>query len=339
MGAMARSFLISPLIAPVWRPFLRGRALVLMLHRFEDPDLGVEGHDPKLLAQNLEYLRRHRYHLSSLPDLIRRLEGGDAPLPRTVVFTVDDGYSDFSRVAAPVFEKFDCAPTSFLVTGFVDGTCWLWYDALRYLLGDERTGSIQIEVGEATVRLRWSSNAERRDVVDRVTRALKQMPSRLVTRTLEQLVVRLGVTLPPMPTAAYSAMTWDEVRRWSERGVHFGPHTHTHQILSRAGEDEAANEIRQSWNRLRSEVRDALPVFCYPNGMRPDFGPRDEALVAAAGLVAAFRASGGPCGLRAYRSNPFELPRVAYNEDPALFRQVACGLDSAIALARGLFRP
>src|SRR2546423_14449289 len=95
-----------------------------MLHRFAMPDLGVEGHDPRALQSYLEYLRARRYAIVDLLDLLNRVEKG-IPLERnTIVFTVDDGYADFAEVAAPVFAKYDCPVTVFLVSGFVAERSW-----------------------------------------------------------------------------------------------------------------------------------------------------------------------------------------------------------------------
>jgi hypothetical protein len=100
----------------------------LFMHRFAMPDLGVEGHDPALLAGQLEYLRRHRYRLMSLRELLQALDERTPIRENAVVFTVDDGYADFAEVGAPVFAAYDCPVTVFLVTDFVSGRLWYWFD-------------------------------------------------------------------------------------------------------------------------------------------------------------------------------------------------------------------
>src|SRR2546427_11292509 len=79
-GVMPRRFLLrvmgAEILAPALRTFGRGLLSIFTLHRFADPSLGVEGHDPALLRDHLAYLRRHRYRLLSLTDVRRRIETG-----------------------------------------------------------------------------------------------------------------------------------------------------------------------------------------------------------------------------------------------------------------------
>src|SRR4051794_23871743 len=82
----------------------RGYASIFVGHRFADAERGTSGHDPAILRAHLELLRRHRFNLVPLAELVRRLREHEPLDQRTVVFTMDDGYADFGRVAAPIFE-------------------------------------------------------------------------------------------------------------------------------------------------------------------------------------------------------------------------------------------
>src|SRR5687767_8210706 len=81
-------------LVPLWRSLANDLVVVFMLHRFADGALKNGGHSPEALRANLAFLRRHRFHLASLTQLLG--ERGDDALPSgpTVVFTVDDGYAD-----------------------------------------------------------------------------------------------------------------------------------------------------------------------------------------------------------------------------------------------------
>ena len=82
--------LASPGLTVPFYPLMRGRAAVFMLHRFRDPERGVEGEDPVLLRRTLAFLRRRRVEFVALPDLFARLRGEGPPLRRAVAFTIDD---------------------------------------------------------------------------------------------------------------------------------------------------------------------------------------------------------------------------------------------------------
>src|SRR5690242_7603958 len=87
--------LVADLVAPFSHRLLRGTAAIFTLHRFADRVRGNDGVDPARVRADLAYLRRERYELVSLTELISRLRNGDSRLGKTVAFTVDDGYADF----------------------------------------------------------------------------------------------------------------------------------------------------------------------------------------------------------------------------------------------------
>src|SRR3989449_3386253 len=90
----------AAVFAPALRPLGRGLVTIFPLHRFGDPDLGVVGHAPAALRDHLASLRRHRYRLLSLTDVIRELEEGGGGAP-AVAFTVDDGYGGVAPPPPP----------------------------------------------------------------------------------------------------------------------------------------------------------------------------------------------------------------------------------------------
>jgi hypothetical protein len=118
----------------------------------------------------------------------------------------------------------------------------------------------------------------------------------------------------------------------------FGPHTVTHQLLSRIGDDRARWEISESWSRLRAEARGAVPLFAYPNGQRGDFGEREFRLLAEAGLAAAVTARVGFVTREHLRVpyGRYSLPRVNFPYSlPDLIQQVN-GLERFKSLIRGV---
>src|SRR2546425_159452 len=119
----------ADVLAPALRAIGAGLLSIITLHRFADPDLQVPGHDPASLRNHLAYLRRHRYRMLSLSDVLELLNDPDGgSTTAAVAFTVDDGYGDFARIGAPIFAEYDCPVTLFVPTGFVDGQLWLWWD-------------------------------------------------------------------------------------------------------------------------------------------------------------------------------------------------------------------
>ena len=304
-----------------------------MLHRFADHEAGSAGHDVAALRANLAYLRRRRFEILSLSDLVARLATGEPPLHRTVALTVDDGYADFVRVAADVFAEFDCPVTVFVVTGFLDGRCWLWWDRVEFALARTRRSAVAVELPTGPARHAWSDAAQRDRVRSDLVERLKRVDDAAREAALSRLASDLEVEVPSGPPPACAPMSWDDARRCERRGVTFGPHTVTHPILSRVDERRAAGEILDSWRRVRQELPGAAPIFCYPNGDPDSFGAREQAVLQKAAFAAAVTtvqehatpaafAAGGIAGR-------YAVPRFPWFDDAAAFRQVVGGLERA----------
>lgn len=332
-ASLPRPFLSRVMSADIFAPALRtlGRGLVSIFtfHRFADPDLGVVGHDPAALRDHLAYLRRHRYRLLSLTDVIRDLEEGGGG-PPTVAFTVDDGYGDFARIAAPVFAEFDCPVTLFVTTGFVDGLLWLWWDRVTYLFKHTQRSSLVFRLGGEERAYRWSTSGERDEAQHDVLRRLEWIDAPLREATIAGLSRQFDVEVPASPPPACAPISWDEVRRTAKLGVTFGPHTVTHPILSLASEDVCRWEIEESCRRLRQETDAWVPVFCYPNGEPRSFGQREVEATQRMGCRAALTTVRDYAAARHARPQGalerFALPRFPYPDDTPHFVNVVAGL-------------
>jgi peptidoglycan/xylan/chitin deacetylase (PgdA/CDA1 family) len=321
MNTAARRIITHPAVLRTALSLVRDVAPIFMCHRFRDDELGNFGHDPEALRANLAWLRANKCSLLSLPELLDRLAEG-APLNRAVAFTVDDGYGDFARVAAPLFAEFDCPVTVFLTTGFLDGKQWMWWDKLSVAL----------------------SALGREAEFAGLVRPMKHVPEHEKHEQIAELLKDLHAPLSAAPPPRFAPISWDDVRRLSRSGVTFGPHSVTHPVLARTGTEQAQYEIAESWRRVREEAGDgAVPIFCFPNGGEDDFGVREEDAVKASGMVAAVSAQPGYASRHDLstkrRGARFRLPRFAYSENHSTFVQVASGIErvkSAVRLAFGL---
>jgi peptidoglycan/xylan/chitin deacetylase (PgdA/CDA1 family) len=278
-------------------------------------------------------LRRHRFTILSLDDLLKRVEAGQ-PLYKTVVFTVDDGYADFSDLGMAVFREFDCPVTVFLTTGFLDGACWLWWDAVRYLVDSTQREDFQLEQAGTSWQYGWNSSAERSAAVLDLVNRMKAVSEEAKQQLIAQMVTRLEVELPSKPTTEFAPLRWNDVRHCGQSGASFGPHSVTHPILTRVNDGQAAREIEESWRRVRAEAAHAaIPVFCYPNGTADSFSEREQQLVRNAGLKAAMTTLPGYASRHLFRSRQpegrYAVPRLPYVQEDETFLYMASGLDRA----------
>jgi peptidoglycan/xylan/chitin deacetylase (PgdA/CDA1 family) len=328
--------LLMPGLANVLSALTDTHATIFMLHRFSVPELGVEGHDPAALRQNLAHFRKQGYDLISLEEMFRRLREG-LPLKRAVAFTIDDGYFEHGSVGGAVFAEFDCPATIFVVTGFLDGKNWFWWDKLTWIFERTKRTELRARVGGKEILYRLDS--EPRAATCWKLNLLCQNASeadRLAC--VEELSRNAEVELPASPPPRFAPLSWDEARKLEKRGMGFGPHTVTHPVLSTATDAQAEFEITESWARLSQEVARPVPVFCYPNGRLRDFGEREINVIRGLGLWGAVVGKPGPlapAGFRDSQKAPFLVPRFGYLDSLPHLMQCVSGVEILKARFRG----
>lgn len=322
------------------QPLASGVASVLMLHRFTE-SAATRGHPVALLREQLATLRRKRYRLISLSQLFSELDEPGRPLPPTVVFTVDDGYADFASLAAPVFAEFDCPVTVFLVTGFVDGADWLWWDRVRCSFERGKRKACVVAANGETLSYRWETATDARACASELAIRLERVDDAERRAIIDALPAALEADVPDRPTCEYAPMRWDDVRTLGHDGnVTFGPHTVSHPILTRSSAGELDFEIVESWRRVREETDACTPIFCYPNGQGYAVGERERAAVAESGLAGAVTTvpTYARTAVRGNESWRYSLPRFACPEEYPPFWSIVSGIERIKAPIRRFIR-
>jgi peptidoglycan/xylan/chitin deacetylase (PgdA/CDA1 family) len=251
-------------IVPAVRRLTGSRVRILMYHRFPA--------DTRGLQQQCEHIRRH-YNPISLQDLAGSYDGGGSLPPRALVITVDDGYRDFLTCAQPVLHRFGIPATVFLVSDFLDGKLWMWWDALGFVFDRTSRQSLAFTAPDGSAhRLPLTTSAERRAAHAAVCTALTDLDTDSRAHTIAEMTRTLGILPPAAAPDEYAPLTWDDVRALAGQNVEFGAHTRTHPILSTVGDrDRLRDEIMSSKQRIESEMQRQVIHFCYPNGRRRDF--------------------------------------------------------------------
>jgi peptidoglycan/xylan/chitin deacetylase (PgdA/CDA1 family) len=262
------------------------KAAVFMFHRFADGKAG-QGTDITMLRQMLTTLRKQGLTFMRMSDLLAHVaERRELPGP-TAVFTVDDGYAEFEYLAAPIFEGFDSQPTVFVVTDFMAGGHWNWWDRITESFVQTRMREIVLTCGGHHYRYDMTDPTARRANARAFTEALKWVPDVERVQALAQMGEWLDVGLADTPPPQYASLGWDAVRRLERSGVDFAPHSMTHPMLSRVSECQLRSEVQGSWSALQREAKNPTPIFCYPNGSPDSFGQREIDVVRESGLSGA----------------------------------------------------
>lgn len=302
---------------------------VFMLHRMQDKQLGVSGHDPDVLRAALSFVREQNYHPVSLRTLVEHLRQG-TPLPdKAVAFTMDDGFYDQAEIAVPIFQEFRVPVTIFIATGLPDNEWWSWDYKLEYLILHRMKAGQTLSIGTRTWQLESSDRDNRRHCVRSIRGYIKSLDGNGFDDYVFDISQQLGHEIPPLPPPAYRAISWSQARALEAQGVDFGPHSHRHNILQTQPLADVENEIRHSWKRIQAELKNPLPVFCYPTGRTGvDFGPREMAIAQHIGMQAAVSADAGYINLNnSGQNNLFALKRFAFPEKICDFRQYCSWLE------------
>jgi peptidoglycan/xylan/chitin deacetylase (PgdA/CDA1 family) len=327
---LAFNLLRFPGMGTVLRTVMSGRAAIFMLHRFKDPAIGSEGHDPHSLRQCLEYLRRNKYEVLPLSEIFHRLAGEGPPLQGAIAFTMDDGYVDQATVGGQIFADYDCPATVFLSTGFLDGELWFWWNKIEFVFRKTQSRSLHIPFQDKKFEYHLDDNDTRLRAQLEFTEHCKELPDSEKHASIARLADEADVDLPLLPPIEYTPMTWDQVRHWEKRGLTFGPHTVTHPILSRTTLNQTRHELVVSWQRLCAEVRHPIPIFCYPNGRWKDFGSREIEILKSIGMIGGLVGEPGyarACVFRHPDVGPFRVQRFAYTGDIIDMAECVSGIE------------
>ena len=265
---------------PVFRYVNRNGVRVLMYHRFPA--------DTKALQWQCDHIRQH-YRPISLELFAESLQSGK-PLPtNALVITVDDGYRDFLLYGYPVFREFELPTMVYLVSDFVDGTIWLWWNQIEYAFQQTQRKAVSLKVADSPPSDFSFETAEQRFTVARsIAESLTTVDNSERLRLLKLIPQWLEVEIPTSPPEQWAALSWEEVRKLAQDGVDFGAHTKTHPILSRI-KDHAVQqeEIESSKIRVEQELGRPVRHFCYPNGSRSDFDDQTLDIIRRLGFLSA----------------------------------------------------
>jgi len=301
-----------------------------MLHRFRDPPKQPYGNSAEGLRRDLEWLRDEGFRFAPLEEVMAVLASGRPVPARTVVFTVDDGYLDFAEVAAPVFAEFGCPVTVFVISAFLDGDLWPWWDRLIWAFAATSQSEMSVATSGGPLALHWKPSGSEGAALAVVER-LKLLENEERLAALDTIMRALEVDPPREPPEWARPMTWSQARELSRQDVTIGPHTVTHPILSRVGGEQLRREVAASWERVRAECPNAVPIFAYPNGDRGSFGAREAEALHQAGLVAAVAGWPGHASVSDFRGRPpangYAIPRLYYDEIPGWLPQLVSGLE------------
>lgn len=312
---------LSITLGPLARALTRQYARILMYHRFS-ARAQARRMSAGVFEEQLRYITRN-FTPRPLREVVDRLRLHRSLDSRSVVLTVDDGYRDFLEHAYPLLLRYGVPATIYIVTEFAAGRCWLWFDALHWLLSAATHGRYRFEVDTQMFELMLDAPPAREATWSKVGTYLWDLSPEAQWAAIHRLESLLGVQLPARPTAEYAPMTWDELRGLDPDLIEIGSHSCTHAVLSRCTSAQQLSEIAASRKTLEERLGRRVDAFCYPHGRPQDFTAETESIAADCGYTSAVVAFGGLVGAT---SQLGRLTRLPANDEMRLFRNSVNGI-------------
>ncbi len=240
---------------------------------------------PDTFERRMRYLSEHGYPVMTLQHAVAGLEAGALPANATVL-TIDDGFYDVLKIAAPILERHGHRATLYVTSYYAGKETPVFRLAIQYMFWKTRAASIDLDgllplrretvmLGDAGVKDRclWDIIAfgeTKLDEPQRVTLA-------------ESVGRRLGVPYDAIASSRLlSLMTADELRQLSASGIDMQLHTHRHHLPEE--ETLLDREIVENRQFLAPLTSRALAHFCYPSGI---WSHRQWPWLAARGVLTA----------------------------------------------------
>lgn len=311
-------------------PQAAGRGVIFTLHHVR-PHKG-HGFDPNaLLSVTPEFLDAAietclgtgmvPVALEDLPQLLAAPDDRR----RFLCFTLDDGYRNNARHAAPVFRRHGVPYTIFLCRGFVERTRSLWWETAGTLI--RQTTELAFDFGDGPESLPLNTVARKQAAFDRLSSFIQAEDEDEAIARLDAEAVEQGID--PLAIVNDLVMNADEVRKLARDPLAcFGAHTLTHVNLRRVDAARLASEIEGSIRAVEAWTGKRPSSFAYPYGFAAAAGEREFSAAHAAGLSIAVTTRPGVLGA-ASLGQPTALPRVSLNglyQKPRYVKALASGI-------------
>jgi peptidoglycan/xylan/chitin deacetylase (PgdA/CDA1 family) len=243
---------------------------------------------------------------------------------------MDDGFADQASIAAPLFEEFACPLTLFVITGMLDQKLWPWDAQVAWITETSEKSSLHTEVAGKSFNLPLADAYSRRLAKRILHTALREVPAHRLDAMLQRIARDAAVDIPDKPPVAYRPMTWDTARQLERKGIQFGPHSVTHNILSRLDSESMQLEISESWKTLNKELKNPSNIFCYPTGRPVDYDRREINALRENGFSGAVTTTPGFIGAAdTGEEQLYRLPRFALPDSMVDFIQYCTWIEYA----------
>lgn len=296
-----------------------------MMHRMASKELRVGGHDPEFLRSSLAFLQKHDFNFVTIDDIALAVNNQVPLPPKSVAFTLDDGYEEQVEIATNIFSEYDCPATFYVCTGFVNGELWFWADKIHFIV--ESCNAEQLNRLVSLFPHLEFEFTEKPLVASQIIEYLKTCTLEEINKVIDSGATVINITLPLNAPEKYSATSWSKLRAIEKRGMMAGAHSYSHPILSNERDEVSKVEIERSTLDIKKHLQNPSNVFCYPVGRQQDFSQREIDYVKSFGYIAGISSMPGSMNIRA-KKNLYSMPRFSFPDTKEDFVQYASWIES-----------
>jgi peptidoglycan/xylan/chitin deacetylase (PgdA/CDA1 family) len=216
--------------------------------------------------RRLDWLQRH-FAVVALNDGLKKIGKKGLSKP-SVVITVDDGFADFHRLAAPLLKTRRLPATVYVTTYYVVHQSPVFRLTVQYMFW--KTGRDRIDLATLATSLTGTVDLSDPQGKEETAWSIIRHGEESCTQPqreglLRRLGSQLGVRYEAIAASRkFSLMTEEEIEELAKQGFDFQLHSHRHRMSENP--DQIVGEIRDNRAVLADLVRGPLEHFCYPSG-------------------------------------------------------------------------
>ncbi|MDQ8726112.1 polysaccharide deacetylase family protein [Bradyrhizobium sp. LHD-71] len=286
---------------------------------------------PEFLDRTLLALKRWKFDVVSIDDVIERLRHPATHRRRFVCLTFDGGYRDFLDHAYPVLARHQVPFTLYVPASFPDGLGELWWLALEQVIAQHDRIGLVIDGVER--RFDCSRRREKREVYGVLHNWLRSLPAAERSIAIRDLCARYGVDLKAVSRDA--VMTWPELSALSsDPRVTIGSATLNYPLLSRTLNDAAERELKLGRAVVEAAIGRSAPHVAYPFGDSRAFGRRHVLIATQLDFASAVTAEPGVIVANG-QTGVMSMPRMTWDGRRRSLRTMRVILSGITVAGRG----
>ena len=252
----------------------RRRLQILCYHGFECED--ESQFRPKLFISERTFLNRLNilkesgFNIVPLSSAVPALQDGSLP-NNSIVITIDDGFYNVLKIAAPALSQFQFPSTLYLTTYYSIKEKPIFRLVVQYLFWKtnlERITLSEFDIPEFTGDLDLSStNPEIDAEVSKIYEyGEKHLTEDERVKFCSKLSLQLNVDIKPiLESRMLGLVTLNEAKTLIDMGMDIQLHTHRH-TLSQSDQANVKKEILENREMIQSTIPGEFTHFCYPSG-------------------------------------------------------------------------